>query len=287
MKKKDNKEQVVKTTGHEWDGIQEYDNPDPFWLRLGFYIALFFALGYWICYPSWVGQHEHGILDWSASKEVQRGLEEVKALQKPYLDLFNKSSFKEIMQDPDLLHFAKVGGTFHFANNCAVCHGQGGGGNVGYPNLTAGAWLWGGKVEDIYTTLLYGIRSGHDETRNSIMAAFGKDNILNVAEINLLVDHVIGLYEKKPTNPQAVKLFQEHCAACHGKEGQGLYEFGAPALNDAIWLYGGDRETVFNTIYNGRGGVMPFWTNKLDDATIRQLAIYVHQLGGGEASAEK
>jgi cytochrome c oxidase cbb3-type subunit 3 len=271
-----------KTTGHEWDGIKEYDNPDPFWLRIIFYVMLFFSLVYWILYPSFPSQQNDGFLSWSQYKEVEQDLAEIKALQENYLSDFNKASFEEILKDPKLLKFAIAGGKSAFNNNCAVCHGVGGGGQPGYPNLAAGMWLWGGKPDDIYTTLKHGIRANDDETRQSQMAAFGRDGILTNTQIDILVDFVIGLHNGQKGSDDANKLYQTHCASCHGVNGEGGREFGAPRLNTPIWLYGGDKETVRDVIYNGRQGVMPSWKDRLDDSTIRQLVIYVHQLGGGE-----
>lgn len=270
------------TTGHEWDGIKEYRNPDPLWLRYLFYATLFFSLGYWFLYPSWPGQHNEGAINWTSSGEADEGRKEIEKRQAKYLPDFRKASYDEILKNKDLLNFALVGGKFAFNNNCAVCHGAGGGGNPGYPNLASGAWLWGGKPEDIERTIMYGIRSGHEEARDSQMAAFGKDGILKSEQINLLVDYVIDLHKGESGMPEAAKLFAENCASCHGNKGQGNREVGAPALNDAIWLYGNSKETVYDVIYNGRGGVMPFWTGKLSSDTIKQLVVYVHQLGGGE-----
>lgn len=273
----------VETTGHSWDGIEEFKNPDPFWLRLVFYIALFFALGYWFLYPSWPSQYVHGILDWSQYKELADGQKEIMQRRSVYLEEFNKASFDQIINNKDLFKFAVTGGRAAFINNCAVCHGSAGQGNPGgYPNLTTGAWLWGGKIDNIYQTLKYGIRSGHEEARESQMAAFGKDGLLKQEEIKMLVDFVAGLRTGEDQKDEAKALYQKNCASCHGDKGQGNYEFGAPALNDAVWLYGSDKETIYDVIYNGRQGVMPYWINKLDDATIRQLSIYVHSLGGGE-----
>lgn len=272
----------IKTTGHEWDGIKENDLPDPLWLRILFYIALFFSLGYWLLYPSWPSQNTHGALAWTSHKQLEESLAEIEAVRNEYLGEFNKAAFSDILKDEQLLKFALAGGKAAFANNCAVCHGAGGNGNLGYPNLTAGAWLWGGKIEDIYQTLQFGIRSGHDEARDSQMAAFGKDGILKKEEVDALTDFVIGLHNNSNTSSSANALYQQHCASCHGPKGEGGREFGAPALNDAIWLYGSSREAVYDVIYNGRQGVMPYWSGKLTDPTIRQLAVYVHQLGGGE-----
>ncbi len=281
-KNKKSKQQEPVTTGHEWDGIKEYDNPDPLWLRYTFYMALFFSLGYWLLYPSWPSQRADGILDWSQYKELEESQQEIEKIREQYLAEFDKATFEQVIADPKLYKFAITGGKSAFLNNCAVCHGSGGAGNLGYPNLTAGAWMWGGKLEDLYQTLKFGIRSGHDETRDSQMAAFGKDKILKPEDVDVLTDFVIGLKDGKNYTDQANNLYQQNCASCHGAKGEGNYEFGAPALNDAIWLYGSDRANVYDVIYNGRQGVMPYWQGKLTDATIRQLALYVHQLGGGE-----
>jgi len=274
--------EAVKTTGHQWDGIEEFDNDDPLWLRYATYAAIFFALGYWLLYPSWPAQRVDGILNWSQYSELEESLEEIEKIRGEYSSDFDKATFEQIVEDPKLYKFALAGGKIAFLNNCSMCHGVGGNGNVGYPNLTAGAWLWGGKKEDIYQTLLHGIRSGHDEARDSQMAAFGRDGLLSKEEIEMLTDFVITLRDGSNKSAKAEKSYQDNCASCHGVKGEGNYEFGAPALNDAVWLYGGDRETIFDVIYNGRQGVMPYWTGKLSDDTIRKLTIYVHQLGGGE-----
>lgn len=277
------KTEEVQITGHEWDGITEYNNPDPFYLRMAIYCAIFFALVYWILYPSWPTPHNTGLLGWSSYKELAAEQAKIDALRAVYQERFDKASFEQVMADEELMKFALAGGQSTFANNCAVCHGAGGGGNAGYPNLTAGAWLWGGKIEDIYTTIQYGIRSGHEEARDSAMAAFGVDKILTPDQILLLVDYVKSLSTPNiNTNSEAAGLFHQNCASCHGEQGQGNRDVGAPALNDAVWLYGSENHIIYDVIFKGRAGVMPYWRGKLSDSTIRQVAIYVHQLGGGE-----
>lgn len=275
-------EKEPKVTGHEWDGITEYDRPDPLWLRYTFYLSLFFSLGYWLLYPSWPSQSTDGILNWTQYSELEESLEEIEGIRSKYSSDFDNAKFEDIVKDPNLYKYALTGGRAAFLNNCAMCHGVGGNGNRGYPNLTAGAWLWGGKREDIYQTLKYGIRSGHDEARDSQMAAFGKDGILSKEQVDIVTDFVLGMYSSTNQSKEGNAIYQENCASCHGVKGEGNYDFGAPALNDAIWLYGKERETVYDVIYNGRLGVMPYWSEKLSDSTIRKLTLYVHQLGGGE-----
>ncbi len=288
-KKTDNVRETPLESEHEWDGITEYMNPDPMWLRVLFYIVVFFSLGYWILFPSWPTPNDDGVLDWSSVKEVQKELNEIFQMRMQYQTVFDKASFDEIIEDPKLLKFAMSSGRSTFQNNCEVCHGAGGGGNPGYPNLTAGAWLWGGKIDDIYTTIKHGIRSSDPDTRDSQMPAFGRDKMMTDDEVALMAHYVIYLAQplderKTPLFDlnKANEVFQTNCASCHGADGKGNYIVGAPNLVDAVWLYGSDYDTVHDVIYNGRMGVMPYWEGKLSDTAIKTVAIYVHQLGGGE-----
>jgi cytochrome c oxidase cbb3-type subunit 3 len=283
-------EKEVKKPEHEWDGITEYDNPDPQWLRVTFYITVFFALGYWIFYPSWPAPNDSGVLDWSSDKQLEEELKTIYKIRQEYQVTFDKASFEEIMKDNNLMNYAELSGQSIFQNNCAVCHGAGGGGNKGYPNLTAGAWLWGGKIEDIQQTITYGIRNGNPDARDSQMPAFGKDKLLSADDVKLMAQYVMYIaksdQEKKQEQnldlKRADEVFQANCASCHGANGKGNYIAGAPNLTDAIWLYGGDFKTIYDVIYNGRAGNMPVWKEKLTDSEIKSVAVYVHQLGGGE-----
>ncbi|MGB1539695.1 MAG: cytochrome-c oxidase, cbb3-type subunit III, partial [Rickettsiales bacterium] len=159
-------------------------------------------------------------------------------------------------------------------------HGTGGAGSAGYPNLNDDDWLWGGKPETIYQTIRYGIRSEHDEAHASEMPAFG--DMLSAAEIQQIADYVLSLSHKGEGSETGVQLFADNCASCHGADGRGDREFGAPNLADAIWFYGDTKGDIAAQIRKPKHGVMPHWVDRLDDATIRQLTIYVHSLGGGE-----
>lgn len=280
----------VETTGHEWDGLKELNNPLPRWWVWVFLATCIWSAWYFVVYPSWPvpGGATKGTSGYTQYKELKESQNEIMARQAAYLEKFNQSSFEEIMASPELLSFAKAGGSAAFKDNCATCHGSGAEGSNGYPNLNDDDWLWGGTIDDIYTTISYGIRSGHDEARISAMPSFGKDGLLDEKQINNVVEYVLGLSEGTSTQASAgYTVFQENCASCHGADAKGGREFGAPNLADGIWLYGGTKEAVYASVYNAHAGVMPNWQDRLGDSTVRQLAVYVHSLGGGEGDAHK
>jgi cytochrome c oxidase cbb3-type subunit 3 len=179
------------------------------------------------------------------------------------------------------MQFVLNAGKSAFYENCSACHGSGHQGGYGYPNLNDDDWLWGGKVEDIYQTLLYGIRSGHEKARANQMPSFGLDGVLKSNEIKDVASFVRSLSGLEKTNENGAKIFANNCIACHGSDGKGNQQLGAPNLTDKIWLYSSDASEVYKTIYYSRAGVMPFWQGRLDDNTIKILALYIHSLGGG------
>jgi cytochrome c oxidase cbb3-type subunit 3 len=277
----------VETTGHEWDGLKELNNPTPRWWLWVFYITIIWSVGYWVVYPAWptISGSTKGVVGWTQFEKLKREQAEIVQRQGQYLEKFHQASFDQIMNDPELYAFATAGGASAFKDNCATCHGTGGAGGNGYPNLNDDDWLWGGRIEDIYQTLDFGIRSPHEDTRVSLMPSFGVDGLLKRDQITTLVDYVLAL--AKPGDHAAHPghtIFQEKCASCHGPDAKGNREFGAPNLTDAIWLYGGTRDVIYKTIFYGRSGVMPYWKGRLDEDTIRQLTVYIHSLGGGEES---
>jgi len=276
----------VETTGHEWDGLRELNNPAPRWWLWVFYVCCIWSVGYWVVYPAWptLSGATKGTFGWTQFTKLEKEQAEIAARQDAYMGKFKSANFGTIKNDPELYAFAIAGGKAAFKDNCATCHGTGGAGSAGYPNLNDDDWLWGGTVEDIYQTLQFGIRSGHDEARMSQMPAFGSDGLLKKEEVEAVVDYVLTLSGGKPkaTHEQGSAIFQTNCASCHGMDGKGVRDFGAPNLTDGIWLYGGDRDTVYKTVFNARAGVMPYWQGRLDENTIRQLTMYVHELGGGE-----
>lgn len=276
----------VETTGHEWDGLKELNNPLPRWWVWVWLVCCIWSVGYWVVYPAWptLGGNTKGIIGHTQIVELENSQQEITERQATYLERFEQATDKEVLNNPELYAFAIAGGKSAFKDNCATCHGTGGAGGKGYPNLNDDDWLWGGTLGDIHTTLLHGIRAGNEDTRLSQMPAFGKEKTLKRDEIYSVVDYVLTLSGEKPTDTyaQGMEIFKAQCVSCHGAEGKGSHQVGAPNLTDKIWLYGGDRETLYQTVYNARAGVMPAWKTRLDENTIRQLTIYLHQLGGGE-----
>lgn len=273
-----------KTTGHEWDNISEYNIPAPRWWLIVWIICIIWSFGYWFFYPTWPTSagNSKGSLNWSKFSQLAEAQDEIAAKKSVFVEKISKMSLQEIQKDKNLIDFALNAGAVAFRENCAACHGQGAAGAKGYPNLKDDDWLWGGKLEEIHQTLLYGIRSGHDKARSNQMPSFGLDKVLKKDEINAVADYVLSMSGKAATNAKGEAIFKANCVACHGAEGKGNRQLGAPNLTDAIWLYGDKKEDVLYTIYYARAGVMPFWQGRLSDDTIKELTLYVHSLGGGE-----
>lgn len=277
------------TTGHEWDGIKELNTPLPKWWLNIFYATILWSLAYYVVYPSWPGitSHAKGMWNYSSREEVGKEVDALKAKRAAQAADLGKVELAAIKADPKMLSLAMAQGKAAFGDNCAPCHGLGGAGTKGYPNLGDDDWLWGGTLGDIHTTLLNGIRSTNNaETRISAMPAFGKDGILKKEEVRAVSNQVralAGLSTEAGFDAKVgAKLYADNCAACHGDQGKGNKDLGAPNLTDAIWLYGSDIESIVETVSNSRAGVMPAWAGRLDPITIKSLAIYVHSLGGGK-----
>jgi cytochrome c oxidase cbb3-type subunit 3 len=276
----------VETTGHEWDGIKELNMPLPRWWLWTFYVTIVWAIGYWIVMPAWplVDSYTKGLLGHSDRTALAESLADAAAAQRSYLERIQEASLEEITQTSELMNFALAGGRSAFAVNCSQCHGLGAQGFVGYPNLNDDDWLWGGTLEAIATTIRFGIRSAHDDTRVNDMPAFLRDETLTREEVQAVAEHVLSLSgaEGGAASESGAQVFAENCVACHGEDAKGLQEMGAPNLTNGIWLYAGDKARLVETIANGRRGVMPSWEGRLDEATLKLLAVYVHSLGGGE-----
>jgi cytochrome c oxidase cbb3-type subunit 3 len=275
------------TTGHEWDGLKELNRPLPKWWVYVLYATMVWAVVWCVLYPSvpWIHGYFHGTLGYSQRAAVDADVAAVMKQRSGYMDQIKVLSFDQIRKDPQLLAAAETAGRITFANNCQPCHGAGGGGNPGYPALAAGNWLWGGTLDAIQQTVTHGIRSGDPDARQSQMPRFGVDAVLKPEEIQSVADYVMVLYGTPVQGRDVSKgkqLFADNCAVCHGDNGQGNRDVGAPKLAAKTHLIAQDRDGVVKQVTDPHMGVMPNWNQRLDTATIKSVALYVHSLGGGE-----
>lgn len=276
----------VSTTGHEWDGIRELDNPMPRWWVWTFYATIVWAIGYSIAYPAWplISSATTGVLGYSSRGAVKDELAAAEAAKADYMAAVAAKSVEEIVKDEKLRTFATAAGAAAFKVNCVQCHGSGATGSKGFPNLNDDEWLWGGKIADIQQTIAHGIRFAADpETRLSEMPAFG--DILQPDQIGQVASFAASLsgLEADPARVEAGRtLFAENCASCHGEAAKGNREIGAPDLTDAIAVYVASEADIERQVRAPRHGVMPAWQGRLGETTVKELATYVHSLGGGE-----
>jgi cytochrome c oxidase cbb3-type subunit 3 len=281
------------TVGHEWDGIEELDTPMPRWWLLTFYACIVFAIGYTVVYPAWPGLHgaTKGLWGWNSRVVLKDEIAEVNKSRAATLTAIAATPVEQLPANKALFDVAVRGGEAAFKVHCVQCHGSGADGirmGSGYPNLNDDDWLWGGDLKSLDYTITNGVRNPDvATTRTSLMPAFGKDGILTAVQVQDVAAFVrtISRQEKSSRSGQrGAALFAANCAICHGPDGKGSRSFGAPNLTDGIWLYGGDREAITQTVTNSRHGVMPAWSKRLDATTIKMLAAYVHSRGGGEAN---
>ncbi len=284
----------VGTTGHEWDGIREWDNPMPRWWLWTFYATIVWGLLYTVAYPAWPMIHgaTSGFLGYSTRGAVAADIAAVEAARSGTIERLAAVDLAQLPGDPQLHAFAVDAGAAVFRADCSQCHGAGAAGVQagGFPSLLDDDWLWGGTIEDIALTVTHGVRNeASPEARWSQMPAFGET--LSRDEITAIVAHVrriSGQNHDAAVEPAGEQLFADNCAGCHGEQGEGMREMGAPDLTDAVWLYGGTPEKIEETIRLARFGVMPAWSDQfrpgsgLTQAEINAVAAYVHQLGGGE-----
>lgn len=286
MSKKQDKTEV-ETTGHSWDGIEEYNNPLPRWWLWTFYLCIVWAIGYSIAYPAWpmVKGATAGLLGFSTRAEVAKDIRSFDEMNAAIDAELAAANVADILPNTPLGDYATNAGAAVFRANCSQCHGSGAAGNVGYPNLLDNDWLWGGSVDEIAYTIQHGIRNETDDAHYSEMPRFGADELLEPEQIDQVVEFVLQLSGSEFDAVMATEgavVFEDNCAACHAEDGTGDRDQGAPNLADAIWLYGGDRATLHETVSEARFGVMPAWGQRLTQAEVNAAAVYVHTRGGGE-----
>lgn len=276
----------VETTGHEWDGIKELNTPMPRWWLWTFYGTIVWAVIYCVLYPAipLINGATPGILGYSSRGELAKTVAVADEAKAEFVSQIEGMDVGAVLENPELTRFAVAGGESAFKVYCSQCHGAGAAGAPGYPNLNDDEWLWGGSIDEIHATIAHGVRYDADEdTRIGEMPAFGefmeRDQIRATANY---VASLSGLEHNEAYVEEGKTLFEENCSACHGEDAGGMTDLGAPSLNDAIWLYGGNVEAISAQISKPQHGVMPAWQDRLGDATVKQLAVYVHSLGGGQ-----
>ncbi|MEM9268974.1 MAG: cytochrome-c oxidase, cbb3-type subunit III [Pseudomonadota bacterium] len=270
------------TMGHDFDGIEELNTPMPRWWLITFYLTIIWGVGYTIAFPAWpmLSVATAGLLGYSTRAEVAEQIETHEAANAALVEELVGVDLAAFSPQTDLHRYAVSRGASVFRAQCSQCHGSGAAGSLGYPNLLDNDWLWGGSLDAIAQSVRYGIRNEtDDDARWSEMPAFAE--LLEAEEIETLAQFVPTLAAANWESDGGV-LFTEHCASCHGDAGLGDRDLGAPNLADAIWLYGGDHDSLLETISNARFGVMPAWGQRLSEADVRAVSTYVHALGGGE-----
>ncbi|NVK11738.1 MAG: cytochrome-c oxidase, cbb3-type subunit III [Gammaproteobacteria bacterium] len=253
------------TTGHEFDGISELENPMPRWW-FGLFVGTFvFGIGYLIVYPG-MGSYQ-GLFGWTQVNQWEAAQEQADEKYGAVLAQYMEYSVEELVNN----EAAQQTGSRLFANNCEVCHGPGGGGNYGFPNLSDDDWIWGGEPDQIVFTL----NNGRVAAMPAWSAALGESGINDVTE------HLL-TFTGRSTDAEAAargeSQFGMFCAACHGADAKGNHLLGAPNLTDEIWLYGGSADSIKHTLRNGRAGVMPKFGDTLSEEQIHLLAGYVYGL---------
>lgn len=254
------------TTGHSYDGIEEYDNPLPAWWFWKFIILVVFSIGYLIYYPG-LGNFK-GIGGWTSVGELRADEAAYEAKFAPLFAKYRDVPVVELAKDPDVM---KMGQRL-FATNCSVCHGSTATGSQGFPNLTDDVWLWGGTPEAIEQTIAHG--------RTALMPAhkaqYKEEQIWDLVSY---VEMLAGSTTQDQEQVDAGKvLFEQGCFACHGMDGKGNPAMGAPDLTNNNWLYGSRRMDIEMSIANGRNGIMPAFTDRLGQDKVHILAAYVYQL---------
>lgn len=278
------------TTGHEWDGIKELNTPLPKWWVYVFWATVIWSIAYWIAMPAWptISDYSRGVLNYSSRNDLQAELKAQKEARAKFESKIAALPVEEVVKDKSLRDFAMTGGKLLFNENCAPCHGTGGVGVAGaYPNLADDEWIWGGELADLQQTIAYGVRNTNSNSRQGEMPKFGVDGMLTKEQIDQVADYVVALSSKgAAAGLPGEAIFAEQCAVCHQDGGVGSKDVGAPALNNNIWLFKGNKDAVkaavVAQITNPRHGSMPAWSERLDETAIKMLTVYVHSLGGGK-----
>ena len=274
------------TTGHEWNGIKELNTPVPRAVYFFLIVTALFAIGYWILMPAWpIGStYTKGLLGIDQRAIVSESLKEAALDRAASVSRIETADYAGIQSDPQLMAFVRQTGRTLFGDNCAACHGRNAQGGKGYPNLTSASWLWGGDAAAIAETIRVGINSAHPDSRVSQMLAFGRDGMISRDDVDKVVAYVRSLSAATdaPAEPIAdgKEVFAANCVSCHGEDGKGMTDVGGPDLTDQLWIHGGDLQSIFDAVWNGRQGHMPTWEARLSAIDRKILALYLVDLRG-------
>ena len=254
------------TSGHVWDeDLAEYNNPLPRWWAWLFYLTIFFSLGYLALYPGlgiWGGS-----LGWTQLKQLEEENARAQAAYGPLYERYGAQEIGEVAKIPAALAI----GQKLFLNHCAQCHASDAGGSRGFPSLADRDWLWGGTPEAIKTSIAEG--------RTGVMPPFGP--ALGEQGVKDVAHYVMSLSGGAHDSIRAARgkeKFAQLCAACHGADGKGNQQLGAPNLADGVWLHGSGEAAIAETITRGRSNQMPAHKELLTPAKIHLLAAYVYSL---------
>lgn len=270
------------TTGHEWNGIKELNTPVPRIVYVFLILTTAVGLIYWLLMPALpLGTtYTKGLLGYDDRQAVNRDLARIAADRGPWHEALDREGYAVLAADEAVMQEIREAGHLLFGQNCAACHGIHATGNAGFPNLAAGALNWGDSFEAMQETIRVGVNSVHPETRTAQMPAFGRDGILSRGEADAVVAYVHdlgrdGIAAANLAHPDGAETFSGQCSACHGEDARGDTEIGAPNLTDKTWLYGGDLQTIFKTVWYGRQGQMPSWEARLGARNVKLMAAYL------------
>jgi len=272
------------TTGHEWNGIKELNTPVPRAVYFFLLVTVLFSLIYWVLMPAFpLGvTYTKGLLEIDQRTTVMESLKQAALARETWARRVGTESYQAIQADPNLMKIVRQTGRTLFGDNCAACHGFNAKGGKGFPDLTASSWLWGGEAEAISETIRVGINSSHPKSRVGQMLAFGRDKMLPRPDIDDVVDYVQTLSDpvaSKQISPARLAAgkatFASMCASCHGDDGKGKFEVGAPDLTDKYSIYGSDAQSVLTSVLSGRQGQMPSWEGRLSAVDRKILTLYL------------
>ena len=251
------------TTGHVWDeDLVELNNPLPKWWLNLFYITIVFAFIYLVLFGG-LG-NIGGVLGWSQEGQYEQEMQAATEAQEVIFARYREMDSEALIADAE----AKATGQRLFANNCAMCHGSDGRGARGFPNLADNDWQYGGSFETIMQTLENG-RAG------AMPVMVGGLDDKAIGELVVYVQSMSGQKADPELAANGKKNFDMLCVACHGIDGSGNQALGAPRLNDQIWLYGGDPDSIRETLVKGRNGMMPNFKDTLSEDQRRLITAYV------------